>query len=89
MTRPLTRALLQTYTNAVAVYIYVDVYTAVRLADHSLGMANLKHTKGGQTFAVVSNQLIMQKVKYIKSKIVNDVRKLADYLGALQKYRKS
>ena len=62
---------------------------AVRLADHSLGMANLKHTKGGQTFAAASNQLIIQKVKYIKSKIANDVRKLADYLGALQKYRKS
>ena len=62
---------------------------AVRLADHSLGMANLKHTKGGQTFAASYNQLIMQKVKYIKSKIANEVRKLADYLGALQKYRKS
>ena len=49
---------------------------AVRLADHSLGMANLKHTKGGQTFAASYNQLIMQKVKYIKPKIANDVRKL-------------
>ena len=52
-------------------------------------MANLKHTKGGQTLAAASNQLIIQKVKYIKSKIANDVRKPADCLGALQKYRKS
>ena len=55
--------------------IYVD-FCAVRLGDHSLGMAILKNTKGGD---LCGNVLLTEseKVKYIKSKIAN-VRKPSD-----------